>query len=773
MPFHLWLATTNRLERDRQLTWAVLVLSTAMIALVLMVSPANAETKRGAESDAVIAWSANAGKAALAARIAPTDNPLHESRLYAMTHVAIHDALNAIDSRSEPYAFDGRARKGASADAATAAAARDVLVSLLPQIPFPPEYTAAGVASVEADYAVALSAIPDSRAKTRGIEVGQAAAAAILALRAGDGSDTPLQVEVLDPEGTEPGQYRFTPGFDFAFAPGWADVTPFVLDDSSQFRPGPPYRVTGRSYAADLNEVKRLGGDGVTPPSARTDEETEIARFWVESSPLQWNRITRAVSGSQGLDLWQQARLFGLLNLGLADGYVGSFDTKYHYDYWRPVTAIRNADADGNRRTSGDPNWTPLVPTPPIPDYDSAHSVEGGTASQVLKRFFGKDHVSFETCSLTLPAGSTCNDATPRFRRYTSFSQAAAENGLSRILVGFHFRKAVDEGIDHGNKIGDLAVDRFLRPEGRHGQGHGHDENGKIAFYSDRDGGDADIWTMRPDGTGLVDLTPGPEAEDAFPNWRADGRKIVFMSDRETTSNPTPAGSEGPDFEIFVMDADGSNRTQVTFNELDDEDPAWSPSGKRIVFQRDFDPVRGEVDYDLLTVRADGTAERNLTNSPGVPDIGPSWSPNGRRIAFASDPDGDDNYDIFKMTPDGAHVQQLTSGALDNEFPDWSPDGRRIAFNSNRDSNPDDPLEEENFELYTMGAGGGHETRLTFNPAGDGLPAWSPDGRKIAFASNRTGAPDIYTMRADGSNQVNRSNNEAFDYAPDWQPLPH
>jgi Tol biopolymer transport system component len=769
MPFHLWLATTNRLERDRQLTCAVLVLSTAVIALVLMVSPAKAETKRGTESDAVIAWNANAGKAALAACIAPTDNPLHESRMYAMTHVAIHDALNAIDSRSEPYAFDGKARRGASPDAATAAAARDVMVTLLPQIPapFPPECGAAGVASVEADYAAALGDIPVGRAKTRGIEVGQAAAAAILALRAGDGSDTQLQ----DPfyrQGTEPGVYRFTPGTPFAFAPGWGDVTPFVLNDSSQFRPGPPYRVTGRRYAADLNEVKRLGGDGVTTPSARTAEETEIARFWVESSPLQWNRITRVVSASQGLDLWQQARLFGLLNLGMADGYVGSFDTKYHHNYWRPVTAIQNADADGNRRTSGDPNWTPLVPTPPIPDYDSAHSVEGGTASQVLRRFFGRDHVSFETCSLTLPAGSTCNDATPQFRRYTSFSQAAEENGVSRILVGFHFRKAVQEGIRHGNKIANLAVDRFLRPEGDVSAARVAfpGKNGRIAFDSDRQGGDPDIWTMRPNGSGLVNLTSDSKGRDEAANWRADGRKIVFMSDLETTSNPTPAGSEGPDLEIFVMNADGSNRTQLTFNELDDENPAWSPSGGRIVFDRDFIPTRGEVDYDILTMKADGTDERNLTNSPGVQDHEPNWSPNGRNIAFARAPDSDSNNDIYTMRPDGSNVQRLTRNALDNEYPNWSPYGRRIAFNSNRD----DP-DGENFEVYTMRAGGGHVTRLTFNKAGDGLPAWSPDGRKIAFASDRTGAPDIHTMRANGHNQVNRTNKKSFDYAPDWQPL--
>ncbi len=212
------------------------------------------------------------------------------------------------------------------------------------------------------------------------------------------------------PQGTDPGEYRFTPGFTFAFAPGWADVTPFVLKDSSQFRPGPPYAVTSKKYTADFNEVKALGGDGVTTPSARTAEQTEIALFWVESSPLQWNRIARTVSGSEGLDMWENARLFGLLNMALADGYIGSFETKYHYNYWRPVTAIQTADTDGNPSTSADPTWTPLVPTPPIPDYDSAHSVEGGAAAGVLKRFFGTDDIGFTTCSLTLPAGSTCTD---------------------------------------------------------------------------------------------------------------------------------------------------------------------------------------------------------------------------------------------------------------------------------------------------------------------------------------------------------------------------
>jgi PAP2 superfamily len=465
MPFIHPSVSTTAVLRARLLSRMLLVGFATGIVLALVAASANAH--HPVRTDAVTAWNANAGEAARAACIAPTDNPLHESRLYAMTHVAVHDALNAIDSRSDPYAFDGEAKRRTSPAAAVASAARNVLVSLLRELPVTPACIDAGVASVEGDYAGALAAIPNGRVKARGLELGQAAAAAILALRAADGANTPL-VDPAYPQGTEPGEYRFTPGFPFAFAPGWADVTPFVLHDSSQFRPGPPDPVTGREYAADLNEVKRLGGDGVTTPSDRTAEQTEIARFWVESSPLQWNRIARTVSAGSGLDLWEKARLFGLLNIGLADGYVASFATKYHYNYWRPVTAIQNADADGNRRTSGDPTWTPLVPTPPIPDYESAHSVQGGVAATVLKRIFGTDHIGFETCSLTLPSGSTCDDKPPVLRTYTSFSQAAQENGLSRILVGFHFRKAVDEGIEHGRKIANHAVDNFLQPEGGH-----------------------------------------------------------------------------------------------------------------------------------------------------------------------------------------------------------------------------------------------------------------------------------------------------------------
>ena len=416
---------------------------------------------RTATADDVTHWNEVAADAALTCGITPALNPLHESRMYALVHLAGHDALNAIDRRSRPYVLDTQVGAGASTRAAVAAAARDVMVVLLNQVSSPFDCSVA-VPIVEAAYTTALNSIPNSAAKSAGLAVGQAAAAAILGLRADDGSDTPL-LDFAYPQGTEPGEYRFTPGSNFVFAPGWANVTPFVLQHASQFRPGqPPFPIKSRKYTADYNEVKSLGA---MIGSARTVDETEIALFWVESSPLQWNRIARTVSMARGLDLWENARLFSLLNMALADGYIGSFEAKNYYNFWRPVTAIQDGDVDGNPDTVGDPSWLPLVPTPPITDYDSGHSVEGGAASEVLREFFGTDDIAFSTCSMTLPAGSTCTDATPVFRSFASFSQAAEENGRSRILVGFHFRHAVEEGIKHGVKIGNRTIKLFLHPD--------------------------------------------------------------------------------------------------------------------------------------------------------------------------------------------------------------------------------------------------------------------------------------------------------------------
>ena len=444
-----------------------LFVAVAMTLIATIAAPAGAGSVAsiGETTDAVTVWNANAGEAAIAACLSPDGNPLFESRIYAITHVAIHDAINAIDRRSTPYVFDGTAGPLASPDAAVAAAARDALVTLIGQLPDPRSRRRAETPASRAWKRTTrprLPSIKDGPAETQGVEVGSAAAAAILALRADDGSDT-LLLDFDYPQGDEPGEYRFTPGTPFAFAPGWGDVTPFVLESSSQFPVRPPYAVTSKSYTKDFKEVKSLGGDGVTTPSARTIDETEIALFWVESSPLAWNRIARTVSADRGLDMWENARLFGLLNMAMADGYVGTFEVKYDFNFWRPVTAIQLADTDGNPNTEVDATWTPLVQTPPIPDHDSGHSVQGGVAAEVLRRFFG-DQTSFEACSMTLPAGSRCTDKLSVTRSYTSFTQASEENGLSRILVGFHFRNAVEQGIKHGTRIGDRAVNLFMVP---------------------------------------------------------------------------------------------------------------------------------------------------------------------------------------------------------------------------------------------------------------------------------------------------------------------
>ncbi len=238
--------------------------------------------------------------------------------------------------------------------------------------------------------------------------------------------------------------------------------------------------------------------------------------------------------------------------------------------------------------------------------------------------------------------------------------------------------------------------------------------NGKIAFTSDRDGTN-DIWIMSPNGGEPVNLTPDPpadEADDALPNWRADGRKIVFASDRKTPDNPTPEGFDGPDFELFTMNADGSKVRQITFNELDDDDPAWSPDGRRVVFTRDVDTVIGpdHRNWDILTMRVSGGDERNLTKDPSH-DVEPNWSPNGRRIAFTSVPEG----------------------GVDDDA-----------------------------EIYTMGIDGSRVRRLTDNTTFDGQPNWSPNGRQISFQSYREGQLSIYTMRGEGSDQKQRRSPQDF-----------
>lgn len=407
-----------------------------------------------ARADAVLDWNETAASAAFAAGLDnPTDgcvDALHESRMFAMMHAAIHDALNGIERRSQPYALDARVQPGSSPEAAVAAAAHDVLIALFPQLPDLGFTPAAATDLVETAYAAALAKIPDTPAKAQAILIGQAAAAAILTLRAADGSDATF-LDFNYVPGPNPGDFQLIPGLPFAAAPGWGKVTPFVLTSSSQYRPRPPYALSSKKYAVDFNEVKSLGA---VDSSTRTDEQTEIALFWMEGAPQGWNRIARIVSVQHGLDLWQNARLFGLLNLASADGYIADFEAKYFYKFWRPITAIRAGDTDGNPDTVADPTWDSLRLTPPAPDHSSGHSVEGGAMSEVLARFFG-DAVGFTTTSTTQPGVA---------RSFARFSQAAQENANSRVYIGFHFRHATKVGIKLGRKVGKLTFSHFLRP---------------------------------------------------------------------------------------------------------------------------------------------------------------------------------------------------------------------------------------------------------------------------------------------------------------------
>lgn len=450
-----------------------------LTALAVLVQLAWSATAR---ADAVTDWNERAATVAAVCGL-PAGDPFHESRLYAMVHIAVHDAVNAIDRRSRPYAYEPYVDvpPATSLEAAVAAAARDVMVAELPRLPAVPFAPCVAPAIDQANtfYDAALAAIPDGEAKSDGIELGQAAALAIVTQRAFDNS-MGIFLDFAFEQGSAPGEYRFTSAFPFAAAPQWGEVTPFVLQDAAQFRPPAPYSVSCgqpspdlhsgqcRKYAEDFAEVKAVGADDVTG-NTRTADQTQVAFFWIESSPTSWNRLGRSLSAEAGLDPWQNARLFGILNTAMADGYIASMHAKYYYRFWRPETAIQAAANDGNPYTEGDELWMPADPTPPIPDYDSAHAVEGAAAAEVFRQYFGTDEWSFEVCSRSLPdPDEHCGGPSEVLRSFTRFSDAAAENGDSRVFNGYHFRDAVNAGLKHGRKIGAAAARGYFRPVGKH-----------------------------------------------------------------------------------------------------------------------------------------------------------------------------------------------------------------------------------------------------------------------------------------------------------------
>ncbi len=359
-------------------------------------------------------------------------NPMAQSRTLAILHASMHDALNAIDRRYASYTPGLAAAPKASPDAAVAAAARDVLVRLLPE----------QAALVETAYGRALANVRDGQAKTTGIATGQAAAAATLNRRQNDGADRAATAYVPKP-GT--GEYQFTAPFDFAAQPGWGGVTPFVIDLREHALEG-PQAVSSTRYARDFALVKDVGH---VNSSTRTAEQSQIAKFWYEDSPLGWNRIANSVMRQRGVDAWEAARAFTLLHFAMADGFIAGFDEKYRHRFWRPITAIHAAAGDGNPRTEADAAWQPLLVTPPVPDYPSTHTVLGWAAAEVLIDLFG-DRVRYGMTSLTLP-GVT--------RHYRGFSKAADENGLSRLYAGIHFEDAIRQGRRQGRSIGKATAE--------------------------------------------------------------------------------------------------------------------------------------------------------------------------------------------------------------------------------------------------------------------------------------------------------------------------
>jgi hypothetical protein len=373
------------------------------------------------------------------------------ARALAMMGAAVYDSVNAVSPTHTVYHVDARDFPDvsiASADAAAAQAAHDVAYAL---------YTQPGERlRFDALLATHLAEVPNGPAEAVGIALGHFVAGAVLAWRSTDGS---AAVVPYTP-GTDPGDWQPTPrpnpspppaelpGLP-ASTPQWPYVTPFAMTSGDQFRAGPPPALTDADYTEAYLEVKSLGSIGST---TRTPEQTEIALYWANAGVGLWNQITHTVSVAHDLTLAENARLFAQVNVANADAFISSYDTKYTYNYWRPVTAIRAADTDGNPDTIPDSTWTPLITTPNHPSFGSNHSTQSRAAAEALAAFFGTDHVSFTATSAGIE------------RSYNTFTEAAKEGGRSRVFAGIHwsFDCAVSEQV--GRKIGQYVVDHYFQP---------------------------------------------------------------------------------------------------------------------------------------------------------------------------------------------------------------------------------------------------------------------------------------------------------------------
>jgi PAP2 superfamily len=376
---------------------------------------------------------------------------VHPTRSFAIMHAAIYDAVNAIEGSHKPYLVHlNDVPQFASQDAAAASAAHEVLVALYPKFQ----------ATLDAELQQSLALIPDGTDKTDGIAVGKAVADQILALRANDGSNAaPIPFVFTNPPA--PGAYQSTPP-NFPKQPQfthWSHVTPFALEHANQFRPGPPPSLTSDTYTDAFNEVKSLG---IANSTTATADKALTGRFWNGAIQNYWNEIAQTAALAHQSTTAQTARLFALLNFSFADGVIAFYDAKYAYNFWRPVTAIREAAIDGNPRTIPDPNFLPEVGnTTPDPAYPGAHAVISAAGASVLISFFEKKPFDFVVTSEVL-AGVT--------RSFESFSAANEEATLSRIFAGVHFRTDLTTGQRLGREVADFVVDNFLTPVDHRGE---------------------------------------------------------------------------------------------------------------------------------------------------------------------------------------------------------------------------------------------------------------------------------------------------------------
>jgi hypothetical protein len=373
---------------------------------------------------------------------------LHPTRSFAIMHAAIYDAVTAIDGTHEPYSVTlPGTSPTASQDAAAAAAAHDVLVALYPTFQ----------ATLDAQLQASLAQVPDGADKTEGVSIGQTVADRILALRSNDGSNAAPPPFAF---GTAPGDYQSTPP-NFPPQPQfthWSGVAPFALKSANQFRPGPPPALTSHAYRKAFNEVMSLG---IATSTSATPDQALTGQFWNGAIQNYWNEIAQTASVAHGLNTAQNARLFALLNFSLADSVIAFYDAKYTYSFWRPVTAIRAADTDGNAHTTPNPTWLPEVTkTTPDPSYPGAHAVISAAGASVLITFFGQDRFDFNVTSEVLPGVQ---------RSFTRFSAAAREATLSRIFAGVHFRFDLITGGQLGRHVAKVVDDNLLRSVGHQG----------------------------------------------------------------------------------------------------------------------------------------------------------------------------------------------------------------------------------------------------------------------------------------------------------------